>query len=296
MINKQGVAVVTICRDDQFFLERWVAYYGTLFGRSSLYVISHGDTDMVREAAQGCNIFPVPAIETDKFTMLHWRTKNALLSGLRQWYAHVVVCDVDEFIVVDPSSGMNLKTWLDEAPTKTVYTAMGLEIVHLRSKEKDPVTSNILGPRMHAQVALHYAKPCIVSHPSQLGRGGHFSEYNKLNIPDFLYMFHMRYCDFDLFTATMNRRNTFVEAQQALAGEDLRTNPKWFKENRKDLETFKAFEERPIVESFDFNHVRASMQATWKERQNGLWHFQRPEYQELFKLPERFMGVDAGIG
>lgn len=292
MIRKQGVAVVTICRDDKFLLERWISYYGSLFGRSSLYVISHGDTEMVRETAKGCNVFPVPDIETDKFTMLHWRTKNALLNGLRQWFEHVIVCDVDEFIVVDPASGLTLKTWLDTAPTRTVYTAFGLELVHLRSKEVEPVTSHIIGPRMYAQVALHYAKPCIISHPTHLGRGGHYAEYNKLNLPEFLYLFHMRYCDFDLYQTTLDRRNSFIEVQQAVGDQDLQTNPKWFKENRKDQATFDAFEQRPIAKDFDLNHIRADMHASWSPRNDNLWHFQRPEYDEVYKLPARFAGVD----
>ncbi|MEO0391006.1 MAG: glycosyltransferase family 2 protein, partial [Pseudomonadota bacterium] len=172
MIQRSGIAVVTICRDDAFFLQRFVDYYGGLFGRRHLYVISHGDTDMVRQVAEGTNIFPVPAIKTSKFNMLHWRTKNGLLSALRQWYAHVIVVDVDEFIVVDPATGHNLKSWLETAKTGTVYSPFGLEPVHLRSKEPDPVSDHIIGPRMHAQVAFHYAKPCIISTRAHLSRGG----------------------------------------------------------------------------------------------------------------------------
>lgn len=293
MIKKQGVAVVTICRDDQFFLKHWVAYYGALFGRSSLYVISHGDTDMVRDEAQGCNIFPVPAIETDSFTMLHWRTKNALLTALRQWYAHVIVCDVDEFIMIDPATGLNLKTWLDQAQTGTVYTAMGLDVVHLRDKEPESIKTSILGPRMHTQIALHYAKPCIISRACRLGRGGHFSEYNKLNLPDELYLFHMRYCDFNLFSTTLDRRNQFIEEQQAVSDGPVRTNPKWFKENRKDNETFADFDSRPVVEGFDLSAIKQAMRDSWAPRKNDLWHFARPNYHELYKLPDRFAGLGA---
>ena len=293
MIERQGVAVVTICRDDAFFLKRWVEYYGGLFGRSSLYIISHGDTEMVRTVGAGCNIVPVPAIKTDKFTMLHWRTKNALKDALRQWYAHVIVCDVDEFIVVDPETGLNLRTWLEAAATNTVYTAFGLEIVHLRTLEPDPVETHILGPRRHAQVAMHYAKPCIVSRACRIARGGHYAEHDKLNLPPFLYLFHMRYCDFDFYVETMERRNTFVEAQQSVSDDGtLRTNPKWFRENRKDIETFEAFERREVASEFDLGHVRRAMHASWEPRGHGMWHFHRREFDELYRVPDRFAGAD----
>ncbi|AAV95846.1 hypothetical protein SPO2598 [Ruegeria pomeroyi DSS-3] len=289
-----NTAVVTICRDDAYFLTRFVQYYGGLFGRNNLYIISHGDEPLVRELAQGCNIFPVPAIETSQFTMLHWRTKNHLKNALRQWYKHVLVCDVDEFVVVDPATGMNLRTWLDDAPGRTVYTAMGLEIVHLRDREKDDIGGGILGPRRHAQVALHYAKPCIVSRPAKIGRGGHYAEYEKLNMPDFLYMFHMKYCDYGLYVETLNRRNAFIEKQKEVAGDGtVRTNPKWFADGRDDDAVFSAFERRPVVESFDLSHVREIMYSTWEQRGDGLWHFHRPEYDELYMLPVRFGGADC---
>jgi Glycosyl transferase family 2 len=291
-MDEANTAILTIVRDDAFLLRRFVQYYGGLFGRKNLYIISHGDEPQVREIAAGCNIFPVPAIETSKFTMLHWRTKNHLKNALRQWYRHVLVCDVDEFVVVDPDSGKNLRTWLDEAPGRTVYTAMGLEIVHLRDKEPDSIEDGILGPRRHVQVALHYAKPCIVSRPAKLGRGGHYSEYDKLNMPDFLYLFHMKYCDYDLFVDTANRRNAFVEEQKSVGDGQVRTNPKWFAEGRDDDGTFAAFDQRPIAPKFDLGHVRRRMHKTWKPRKDGLWHFQRPDYEELYVLPERFAGAD----
>ncbi|MEM7319202.1 MAG: glycosyltransferase family 2 protein [Pseudomonadota bacterium] len=292
-MSTANTAILTIVRDDAYFLQRFVQYYGGLFGRNNIYIISHGDEPEVRDLAEGCNIFPVPAIETNKFTMLHWRTKNHLKNALRQWYKHVLICDVDEFVVVDPATGFNLRTWLDQAPGRTVYTAMGLEIVHLRGFESAGVQDGILGPRRYAQIALHYAKPCIVSRPAKIGRGGHYAEYDKLNLPDFLYMFHMKYCDYDLYVDTLNRRNAFIEEQKRVAdGESVRTNPKWFADGRNDEATFDAFEARPIQDNFDLSHIRQAMHDSWEPRKDGLWHFHRPEYDELYKLPDRFAGSD----
>ncbi|NIZ14010.1 glycosyltransferase family 2 protein [Phaeobacter sp. HF9A] len=286
-------AVVTIVRDDLYFLKRFIAYYGGLFGRRNLYIISHGDEDAVRELAEGCTIFPIPAIETSKFTMLHWRTKNHLKNALRQWYRHVIVCDVDEFIVVDPASGMNLRSWLETAPVRTVYSAMGMEVLHMRDRESDSIEEGILGPRRHVRVDLHYAKPCILSRNAHLARGGHYSEYDRLNLPEFLYLFHMKYCDFDLFVDTLNRRNAMIEAQKAVAGgEQVRTNPAWFAENRRDEETFAAFEAAPVEAVFDLSPIRAAMHKSWRPRKNNLWHFDRPDYPQVYHLPERFIGAD----
>lgn len=292
-MSEKRTAVLTICRDDLFFLDRFVKYYGGLFGRDSVYVISHGDEADVRKIAQGCNIFPIPAVETNKFTMLKSRTLNHLKDALRQWYTHVIVVDVDEFLVVDPSTGLDLRTWLDTAPDKTVYTAMGMEVLHMRSKEDAPVKDGILGPRMFAQVSLHYAKPCIISRPTKLARGGHYSEFEKLNLPDFLYLFHMKYCDYDVFADQLNRRATFVAEQQKHG--EVRSNPQWFAKDRDDGAVFAAFEARPKSNGFDLSKIRAGMHDSWEKRnKDGMWHFHRPDFEQVFRLPDRFAGLDQG--
>ncbi|MFD1508691.1 hypothetical protein [Lacimonas salitolerans] len=79
------VAVITTVRDDDFFLNKWVEYYGGFFGKEALYVINHGNQAAVREIAAGCNLFPIPDKDTSNFNIRRWRTQNGLLSALRQW-------------------------------------------------------------------------------------------------------------------------------------------------------------------------------------------------------------------
>ena len=123
------VAVITTVRDDDFFLKKWVDYYGGFFGRDALYVINHGNQEQVRRIAEGCNLFPIPDTDTQNFNIRRWRTQNGLLSALRQWYAHVIVCDVDEFIVVDPETGHDLGSWLlNVAKPGRVRTALGMAL------------------------------------------------------------------------------------------------------------------------------------------------------------------------
>lgn len=291
-VTDRLTAIVTICRDDHFYLKRFVAYYGGLFGRENLYIVSHGDEPEVRALAQGCNVIPIPDTQANNFTILKSRTMNHIKDGLRQWFKHVIVVDVDEFLVVDPAAGMNLREWLDEAQGNTIYTAMGMEIVHMRDREPEGVENGIIGPRMFAQIDLHYAKPCIVSRGGKLARGGHYAAYRKLNMPDFLYLFHMKYCDFGVFQDTLNRRSAFV-AEQAQHGDGkVRSNPQWFAKNRDDDAVFAKFTQRPIVQGLDLSHVRQGMHDTWRKRNETLWHFTHAKYEEIYELPERFAGVD----
>jgi hypothetical protein len=285
------VAVVTTVRDDDFFLRKWVDYYGGFFGKEALYVINHGNQASVREIAAGCNLFPIPDHNPKSFNPRRWRTQNALISALRQWYEHVVVCDVDEFIVVDPDSGMDLGSWLNTLSGRTVKTALGFEIVHLTDREKDSVARSILGPRRHAQLNAWYSKPCIISRPAKLSRGGHYATWDKLDAPDFLFLFHMKYCDFDLFADTLDRRNQMVKDMGVSDFKETTTNRQWFAINRDDMAEFRAFAERPIDDSWDFSSVRAKMDASFGPRNNDLYHFKRQNSKKLFKLPDRFSGI-----
>lgn len=285
------VAVITTVRDDDFFLTRWVDYYGGFFGRENLYVINHGNQSRVRELAEGCNLFPIPDDNPKNFNPRRWRTQNGLLTALRQWFDHVIVTDVDEFVVVDPETGQNLGSWLMSAKTGTVRTAFGLEIVHLRDREAGSVETSILGPRMHAQLNPWYSKPCIISRPAKLSRGGHYSTYNKLDHPEFLYLFHMKFCDFGLYAETLDRRNDVVKKMGVKDFKETTTNIQWFAIDRDDDKEFAAFETRSVDESWDFSPYRQTMQDTFGPRNNDLFHFKRHDSKKLFKLPERFAGV-----
>ncbi|MDA5094341.1 glycosyltransferase family 2 protein [Aliiroseovarius sp. KMU-50] len=289
---QSNVAVVTTCRDDEFFLERWVKYYGDLFGKEALYVINHGNQELVRRVAEGCNLFPIPDNQRRSFNPLRWRTQNALLTALRQWYRHVIVCDVDEFIVVDPKSGKDLKTWLDVAKSGAVYTPLGLDITHVRDREPEGIENSILGPRRHAVINPWYNKPCIVSRPAQLSRGGHYSTFDGFRAPKFLYLFHMKRCDFGLFSDTMNRRNDMVESMGVSDVSDTTTNKQWFVENRKDEAEFAGYEAREVDESWDFSGVRRRLKKSFRPRKDTKFYESvRETSPNIFKLPERFSGI-----
>lgn len=284
-------AVITTVRDDDFFLRKWVEYYGGFFGKEALYIINHGNQDAVREIAAGCNLFPIPDTGRKSFNPRRWRTQNALLTALRQWYRYVIVCDVDEFVVVDPNTGHDLGGWIAAAPDRKVFTALGLELTHLPSREPRPIEEGFLGPRRHAQLNAWYSKPCIIGRPARLSRGGHYADFDKLTAPPELYLFHMKYCDYDLYVDTLNRRNEMVQSMGVKDLSETTTNRQWFALDRDDAAEFAAFEARPVDESWDFSQVRANMAKSWEKRGENLYHFKREKREALFHLPERFGAV-----
>ncbi|KEJ87954.1 glycosyltransferase family 2 protein [Sulfitobacter donghicola] len=288
----QTVAAVTMVRDDAFFLKAWLKHYGEMFGRQNCYVINHGYGAEVAELAVGCNVIGIPGDPHKNFDVKRWGLLNNLVGGLRRYYKHVIVGDVDELVVVDPASGKNLLQFLEEAPEKRILTPLGLEVIHRIDIEPEEITDNIIGPRRYVRPAPHYSKPCVVSAPAKISRGGHFAQYPKLHTPDDLYMFHLKFCDFGQYTGAMDRRNAVTSEM----GDDIKGTSigrHWFSEARgEDREMFEGFEALKLEEGFDLGFMRKRMQRSFKPRgDTGFFEFNRPAYDTQYQLPDRFVGL-----
>jgi len=288
----QTAAAVTMVRDDAFFLKAWLNHYGGTFGRQNCYVINHGYGEEVAALAEGCNIIGIPGDPHKNFDVKRWGLLNNLVGGLRKYYRHVVVGDVDELVVVDPARGLNLLEFLEQSPDKRILTPLGLEVIHRIDIEPEAITGPILGPRRHVRPAPHYSKPCVVSAAAKIARGGHFTQYPKLHAPDDLYLFHLKFCDFAQYTGAMDRRNAVTQEM----GDDIKgtaVGRHWFGAERgEDRALFDAFAERELVEGFDLGFIRKRMHRSFKPRgQTGFFEFNRPTYDTQYQLPERFNGL-----
>lgn len=285
------VAVVTMVRDDLFFLKLWLNHYGRQFGRENLYIVNHGRGTDVARLAEGCNIIGIPGDGQRNFDMKRWRLLNNLVMGLRSYYTQVIVGDVDELVVIDPADGRTLLEFLTEVRKNRVYTPLGLEVIHRIDQEHQPITDHVLGPRRHVRLAPHYSKPCIISTGTKIARGGHYTQFEQLFTPDCLYLLHLKFCDFGEYAAAMNRRNALT--QELGAVQDVSIGRHWFAEARgEDRAVFDGFADLPMVEGFDMRPYRKKMQRSFGPRgDTGFFEFERPEYKLQFQLPDRFNSI-----
>lgn len=288
----QTVAAVTMVRDDAFFLKAWLRHYGEMFGRENCYVINHGRGAEVAELAAGCNIIGIPGDPHKNFDIKRWGLLNNLVGGLRRYYRHVIVGDVDELVVRDPEAGGTLLEFLESAPEGRVLTPLGLEVIHRIDVEHDEITDHIIGPRRHVRPAPHYSKPCIISAPVKIARGGHFTQADKLFTPDDLYLMHLKFCDFGAYVGVMDHRNAVTNEVNATIKE-ASIGRHWFAEARgEDRVVFEGFAKLEMVNDFDMRPLRRKMQRSFKPRgDTGYYHFDRPDYGTQYVLPERFVGV-----
>jgi hypothetical protein len=285
-------AALTMVRDDVFFLKAWLRHYGGLLGRENCYIVNHGRGEAVARLAEGCNLIGIPGDPHPNFDMKRWRLLNNLVQGLRCYYDHVIVGDVDELVVLDPARGETLAELLGRTRGKRVLTPIGLEVIHRIDIEEAPIADAILGPRRFVRPAPHYSKPCILSTGTKIARGGHFTQFEQLIVPEGLYLLHLKYCDFGQYAQAMDRRNAVTAAVGAPPAE-VSIGRHWFAEARGDDATlFRGFADLPLQPGFDLSPIRAQMQDSWKPRgDTGFWQFDRPEMAVQYELPERFYGL-----
>ncbi|MEP4248990.1 hypothetical protein [Tateyamaria sp.] len=288
----QTVAAVTMVRDDAFFLKAWLRHYGEMFGRENCYIVNHGRGTVVAEMATGCNVIGIPGDPHKNFDVKRWGLLNNLVGGLRKYYKHIVVGDVDELVVRDPDSGGSLRDLLEDAPEGRVLTPLGLEVIHRIDVEEAVIDEHIIGPRRHVRPAPHYSKPCIVSAPVKIARGGHFTQSDKLFTPDDLYLMHLKFCDFGAYVGVMDHRNQVTTDVKA-GVKEASIGRHWFAEARgEDRDVFVAFAGLEMMDEFDMRPLRRKMQRSFKPRgDTGYYQFDRPDYGTQYVLPERFVGV-----
>ena len=279
-------------RDDPFFLEKWLRYYGDLFGVENLYIINHGRGTENQRIAAGCNMIGIPGDPDKNFAGKRWRLLNGLVNGLRGYNDHIICVDIDEIVVVDPAVGGDLRDFLQAQKPGRVLTPFGLEIVHRTIDEPTPISDSVLGPRRHAQVKVRYSKPCVIGRAATLARGGHFADYDRLDMPDGLYMFHLKYCDLGVYAAATERRNHMVREMGVDNPAQSMVGREWFAEFRDDDQVFGQFNAMPVSPDFDFSETKKGMAKSWAPRgKKGLWHFDSVKPKHLHLVPERFFGL-----
>ena len=284
---------VTMVRDDLFFLRIWLDYYGGILGPENCYVINHGRGEAVADLAAEANVIGIPGEHHKNFDMKRWRLLNNIVNGLRSYYDHVIVGDVDEIVAVDPQAGKNLLEFLQSRRPNRVFTPLGMEVIHRIDLEPEPVGDHVLGPRRHVRLAPHYSKPCIISVGTKIARGGHFTQYEHLNAPDVLYLFHLKFCDFKVYCEAMDRRNSVTASVGVDKPSEAGIGRHWFAEARgDDRAMFESFADLEMVDGFDMSPYRQEMHDTFGPRgETGYYEFDRKDRDLQFVLPERFSGV-----
>ena len=198
MDNKE-VAVVTMVRNDDFFLQKWVEYYGAQLGKEHLYIYFDGVDQQIPEFCKGVNAELVEKIGSHVVAAEKGRLK--FLSGkaselLQKGYKAVIGVDADEYIVVDPSVGIDLKEYILTHNNGKSLSALGLDFGQKLDEEGVlSLDRTFLSQRKYSQIGTRYTKPSVLYHPAVWGSGFHRIKGENFKIGKDFYLLHFGYSD-----------------------------------------------------------------------------------------------------
>ena len=199
MSKGKRIAVLTMVRNDEFFLRKWVEYYGRELGKENLYIYYDGEDQAVGDFCQGTNVFvhskigtQVVAAEKERLKFLSEKAAELFAKG----YDLVIGVDADEYIVVDPRQGVGLREYLSCQNIDVCLSPLGLDFGQRLGEEGDlSLEETFLSQRHYAQIGTRYTKPSIISKPCRWGSGFHRVKGHNFHIATDLYLMHFGYAD-----------------------------------------------------------------------------------------------------
>lgn len=277
---KKRIATLTMVRNDDFFLRKWVEYYGSELGKENLYIYYDGEDQAIGDFCQGTNVFVHPKIGTQVVTAEKGRLRflsQKAAELFAQGYDLVIGVDADEYIVVDPKLGVGLREYLSSQSIDVCLSPLGLDFGQKLGEEDDlSMESSFLSQRHYAQIGTRYTKPSIIAQPCRWGSGFHRVKGHNFHIASDLYLLHFGYADKRLLEERLGDADRMAQG--------------WEKHIYKRSRTIKYATEKK-ARDFDRWTRFARICQTWCRPPYALNKPAMFELRIIVKMPERFRNV-----
>lgn len=211
MKKNKKIAAITMARDDEFFLSRWIAYYGKQLGTENLYIILDGTDQKIPENAGKTHITKIPHEHLSRTAGDKYRIKklSAIAQELLTKYDIVIGCDTDEFLIVDPKTNQNLSQYLSNKKINTTLSGLGLDVgQHLYNEAILDKDAPFLEQREYALLSTRYTKPVVINKPVSWGSGFHSIKHHNFHLDKNLYLLHFGAIDMDMLEQKAKKRGT----------------------------------------------------------------------------------------
>ena len=267
-------------RNDDFFLRKWVEYYGRELGRENLFIYLDGEDQTVSDFCQGTNAFVHPKIGTQVVAAEKGRLKflsERAAELLSKGYDMVIGVDADEYIVVDPKLGMGLREFLSNQEIDVCLSPLGLDFGQKLGEEGDlSFDGTFLSQRHYAQIGTRYTKASVIAKPCQWGSGFHRVKGHNFHIASHLFLMHFGYADMKILESRL--------------GDMDRVSQGWEKHIYKRSRTIRYATEKK-ARDFDRWTRWARTVQTWCRPPFALNKPAMFELRIVVRLPERFKEV-----
>ena len=198
---KKRIAVITMARNDEFFLSRWIEYYGNAIGTENLYIYLDGTDQTIPKNAGNANITKLPHTDMSRSAGDKYRIGliSDLANKLLNEYDIVIGCDCDEFLIVDPALNTTLADYLSKIKINTTVSGLGLDVgQHLKHEKTLNQSEPFLTQRGYALLSTRYTKPVVINRPVRWGSGFHSVKGHNFHIDKNLYLLHFGAVDMNM--------------------------------------------------------------------------------------------------
>jgi len=190
-----------MARNDEFFIRKWIDYYGRQFGRENLFLILDGHDQALPEGHETINVIRLPhaAMSRSRGDRNRARMVSYFARALFHRYQVVIAHDIDEFLVIDPAVNINLSDYLRAVSGRSSLSALGLDVgQHLDEEKAIEAGSPFLEQRSYAHVSARYTKPVVALRPLTWGSGFHRIKGRNFRIDPNLFLFHFGMVDYEM--------------------------------------------------------------------------------------------------
>lgn len=267
------IAAITMARNDEFFLTRWIKYYGDEIGTENLYIYLDGTDQKIPKNAGAAHIKKLPHTDMPRAAGDKYRIglMNDLARELLKSYDIVIGCDCDEFLIVDTNTNKTLAEYLSDIKIKNTVSGLGLDVgQNMNCESTLDASAPILPQREYALLSTRYTKPVVKNAPVDWGSGFHSISGHNFHIDKNLYLLHFGAVDMQM-----------LEQKAAARGDD------WLNHlRRRGNGTINAVTNLPARDE------------KWLRRARILQTFARPIYaldkpgmfglKRVVKIPSRF--------
>lgn len=195
------IAAITMARNDEFFLQRWIKYYGDEIGTENLYIYLDGTDQVTPKNAGAAHIKKLPHTDMPRAAGDKYRIglMNDLARELLKSYDIVIGCDCDEFLIVDTNTNKTLAEYLSGIKIKNTVSGLGLDVgQNMNCESTLDASAPILPQREYALLSTRYTKPVVKNATVDWGSGFHSISGHNFHIDKNLYLLHFGAVDMQM--------------------------------------------------------------------------------------------------
>lgn len=215
--SSQKIGVVSMVRNDRFFIPKWIEYYGAQLGHENLYLILDGHDQDFPEDHETINVIRIPRQKLNRASGDRNRINviNYFVRALFFRYERIIAHDIDEFLVVDPNQQVPLADYLKRPVRSASLSALGLDVGQNLDLEQsiDPARP-FLQQRSFAHVSARYTKAIVATRPLTWGSGFHRVRFKNFHIDPNLFLFHFGMVDYGISKEKMEDQSLVTAGWQ----------------------------------------------------------------------------------